>query len=75
VLAQIKQAARVVPTNFLTVFPEHEQHSLSEHQELLVALGNRDAEAARSIAERHVLEAGRSLAEWLDQRADNSPSA
>ncbi len=75
VLAQIKQAARVVPTNFLTVFPEHEQHSLSEHEELLKALGSRDAEYARSIAERHVLEAGRSLADWLDQRAANSPSA
>ena len=75
VLAQIKQAARVVPTNFLTVFPEHEKHSLSEHEELLVALGNRDAEGARSIAERHVLAAGRSLADWLDQRAENSPSA
>ena len=75
VLAQIKQAARVVPTNFLTVFPEHEQHSLSEHEELQAALGNRDAEGARAIAERHVLEAGRSLADWLDQRAANSPSA
>jgi DNA-binding GntR family transcriptional regulator len=75
VLAQIKQAARVVPTNFLTVFPEHEQHSLSEHEELLKVLGSRDAEGARSIAERHVLEAGRSLADWLDQRAANSPSA
>lgn len=74
VLAQIKQAARVVPTNFLTVFPEHEQHSLSEHEELLVALDSRDAEGARSIAERHVLEAGRSLADWLDQRADTAPS-
>lgn len=73
VLAQIKQAARVVPTNFLTVFPEHEKHSLSEHEELLVALGNQDAEAARSIAERHVLEAGRSLADWLDQRAVSPP--
>lgn len=75
VLAQIKQAARVVPTNFLTVFPEHEKHSLSEHEQLLVALDKRDAEGARSIAERHVLEAGRSLADWLDERADNSPSA
>jgi DNA-binding GntR family transcriptional regulator len=69
VLAQIKQAARVVPTNFLTVFPDYETHSLSEHAELLDALADADAEQARSIAERHVLDAGRSLADWLDRRA------
>ncbi len=74
-LAQIKQAARVVPTNFLVLFPEHEKHSLSEHGELLDALAERDADRARVIAERHVLEAGRSLAEWLDhQRGDQSGS-
>lgn len=67
-LAQIKQAARVVPTNFLVLFPEHEKHSLSEHEELLDALAQRNAEQARVIAERHVLEAGRSLVEWLDRR-------
>ena len=27
-----------MPTNFLFVFPEHEKHSLSEHEELLDAL-------------------------------------
>jgi DNA-binding GntR family transcriptional regulator len=59
----------VVPTNFLTLFPDHEKHSLSEHEELLQALAGGDAEQARSVAERHVLDAGRSLAEWLDQRA------
>jgi DNA-binding GntR family transcriptional regulator len=67
-LAQIRQAARVVPTNFLTVFPEHEKHSLSEHEELLDALEARKAEQAKAIAERHVLEAGRSLTVWLEQR-------
>ena len=65
-LAQIKQAARVVPTNFLTLFPDHEKHSLSEHEELLDALAAGDTERARLIAERHVLDAGRSLADWLD---------
>jgi DNA-binding GntR family transcriptional regulator len=70
-LAQIKQAARVVPTNFLTLFPDYEKHSLSEHAELLNALADGDAERARSVAERHVLDAGRSLADWLDQRRDN----
>lgn len=68
-LTQIKQAARVVPTNFLTLFPEHEKHSLDEHEQLLDALQARDARAAREIAERHVLDAGRSLAEWLEQRS------
>ncbi|ABK68225.1 MULTISPECIES: GntR family transcriptional regulator [Mycobacterium avium complex (MAC)] len=67
---QIKHAARVVPTNFLTLFPEHEKHSLDEHAQLLDALGDKDVERARAIAERHVLDAGRSLAEWLEQRRD-----
>jgi len=67
-LTQLKQAARVVPTNYLTLFPDYEKHSLDEHDELLEAIADRDAERARSIAERHVLEAGRSLAAWLDQR-------
>jgi FCD domain len=57
----------VVPTNFLTLFPDHEKHSLDEHDELLQAIADHDSERARSIAERHVLEAGRSLAAWLDQ--------
>ncbi len=67
-MAQIKQAARVVPTNFLTLFPDHEKHSLDDHQDLLDAFGAKDAERARAIAERHVLDAGRSLADWLEQR-------
>jgi DNA-binding GntR family transcriptional regulator len=69
-LNQIKQAARVVPSNFLTLFPEHEKHSLDDHQELLDALGDKDIERARTIAERHVLDAGRSLADWLERRRD-----
>lgn len=67
-MAQIKQAARVVPTNFLTLFPDHEKHSLDDHRELLDAFADRDAGRAREIAERHVLDAGRSLAEWLERR-------
>lgn len=67
-LAQLRQAAHVVPTNFLTLFPDHEKQSLHEHEELLDALGAGNAERARSIAERHVLEAGRSLVDWLEQR-------
>jgi DNA-binding GntR family transcriptional regulator len=67
-MTQIKQAARVVPTNFLTLFPDHEKHSLDDHQELLDALAEKDVERARTIAERHVLDAGRSLVDWLEQR-------
>lgn len=67
-MAQIKQAARVVPTNFLTLFPDHEKHSLDDHRELLDAFADRDTGRAREIAERHVLDAGRSLAEWLERR-------
>ncbi len=70
-MTQIKHAARVVPSNFLTLFPDHEQQSLSEHEELLDALDDGNAKRARSIAERHVLDAGRSLADWLDQRGDS----
>lgn len=65
-MTQIRQASRVVPTNFLTLFPDHEKHSLDDHRELLDAFGDKDAERARVIAERHVLDAGRSLAEWLE---------
>ena len=57
----------MVPTNFLTVFPEHEKHSLSEHDDLLKALEAGDSDGARAIAERHVLEAGRSLVDWLER--------
>lgn len=66
-LIQIRHAARVVPTNFLTVFPEHEHHSLEDHRKLVAALADGDAEASRAIAEQHVLDAGRSLADWLGQ--------
>lgn len=68
-LTQIRQAARVVPSNFLTLFPEHEKHSLDEHEELIDALEDKDVERSRTIAERHVLDAGRSLADWLQQRS------
>lgn len=73
-LTQIKQAARVVPSNFLRIFPEHERHSLHEHDELLDALEARDATAARTIAEKHVLEAGHFLADWLESRQREQPA-
>ena len=64
-MAQIRQAVRVVPSNFFAMFPEHEHNALDEHQALVSALADRDADKARHIAERHVLDAGRSLADWL----------
>jgi DNA-binding GntR family transcriptional regulator len=64
-MAQIRQAVRVVPSNFLAMFPEHEHHSIDDHQALVAALADRDAEKARDIAERHVLDAGHSLARRL----------
>jgi len=66
-MAQIRQAVRVVPSNFLAMFPEHEHHSLEDHQALVSALADGDAEKARSIAERHVLDAGHSLAGRLER--------
>src|ERR1700677_2811507 len=65
-MAQIRQAVRVVPSNFFAMFPEHEHNALEEHQALVAALADRDADKARHIAERHVLDAGRSLADWLE---------
>jgi DNA-binding GntR family transcriptional regulator len=66
-MAQIRQAVRVVPSNFFAMFPEHEHNALDEHQALVSALADRDTDKARDIAERHVLDAGRSLADWLQQ--------
>ncbi|MFF0488418.1 GntR family transcriptional regulator [Nocardia sp. NPDC004068] len=71
-LTQIRQAVRVVPSNFLTVFPEHEKHSLDDHERLLDALESRDSGRARRVAEAHVLDAGRSLARWLDEQSDTA---
>ncbi|MFD4354405.1 GntR family transcriptional regulator [Nocardia sp. NPDC058518] len=74
-LTQIKQAVRVVPSNFLRLFPDHEQHSLDDHDQLIDALGERDAVRARAIGERHVLDAGRSLTEWLERNAGPKSSS
>ncbi|MEB4209703.1 FCD domain-containing protein [Mycobacterium sp. 94-17] len=52
--------------------PPGTRSSLDEHQELLDALGDKDVERARTIAERHVLDAGRSLADWLERRSVTS---
>lgn len=66
-LAQIRQAVRVVPSNFFATFPEHEHNALEEHVALVSALADGDAESARDIAERHVVDAGHSLARRLEE--------
>ena len=72
-MAQIRQAVRVVPSNFFAMFPEHEHDALEEHRALVAALADRDTDKARHIAERHVLDAGRSLADWLEQTGPAAP--
>ena len=69
-LTYIRQAVRVVPSSFFTLFPEQEQRSRREHAELLDALRRGDSIAARSIAEAHVLDAGTALGDWLRAHAE-----
>jgi DNA-binding GntR family transcriptional regulator len=64
-LALIRQAVRLIPSNFLAVMPVHDN---SEHQELLDDLRKGRAKHARDVAEKHVLTAGQSLAGWLTER-------
>jgi DNA-binding GntR family transcriptional regulator len=72
-MAQIRQAVRVVPSNFFGMFPEHEHNAIEEHEALVAALADRDVDKARHIAERHVLDAGQSLADWLEQADTTTP--
>lgn len=67
ILTLIRQTVGVVPTNFFDVFPDQGAHSSADHDELVAALGRRDGPAARAAAERHVTEAGASLARFLDR--------
>jgi DNA-binding GntR family transcriptional regulator len=69
-LSLIRQAVRLIPSNFLAVMPVHD---LSEHHQLLRALRGGQAQQARDIAEQHVLAAGQSLAEWLADAAGRQP--
>jgi DNA-binding GntR family transcriptional regulator len=64
-LTYLRQAVNVVPANYFELFPEQEDRSRGEHAELLDAIGRGDADAARSIAEAHVLDAGEALGDWL----------
>lgn len=65
-VAQIRQAVRIVPSNFFELVPAQEDHSLADHDELVTAIAEGDAARSRAVAERHVVEAGRSLAGRLD---------
>jgi DNA-binding GntR family transcriptional regulator len=72
-LTFLRQAARMVPTNYFELFPEQERTSREDHAALLAALERRDAAAARAVAEAHILDAGEALGEWLRSRADGRP--
>jgi DNA-binding GntR family transcriptional regulator len=65
----LRQAVRVVPSNYFELFPEAELRSKREHAALLGAMRNGDAPAARALAETHVLSAGEALGGWLADRA------
>jgi DNA-binding GntR family transcriptional regulator len=72
-LSLIRQAVRLIPSNFLAVVPV-EANGDQDHAELLSAIGSGLEPQAREIAERHVLAAGEALAHWLsDQSADEAP--
>jgi len=71
-LTYIRQAVRVVPSSYFTLFPEQEQRSRREHAALLDAMRRGDTVAARSIAEAHVLDAGKALGDWLRSRAEHA---
>jgi DNA-binding GntR family transcriptional regulator len=68
-LTFLRQAVRVVPTSYFDLFPEQEERSRDEHAELLEAMARGDGEAARRLAEAHVLAAGEALGGWLVTRA------
>jgi DNA-binding GntR family transcriptional regulator len=69
-LTYLRQAVRVVPGNYFELFPEAEQRSQQEHAALLDAMTRGDAQAARAIAEAHILSAGEALGGWLAARAE-----
>jgi DNA-binding GntR family transcriptional regulator len=74
ILILIRQTVGVVPTNFFDVFPDQEQHTTADHDELVAALARRDSAAARAAAERHVTDAGAALARFLEEGPRRQPS-
>ena len=72
-LTYLRQAVRVVPSNYFELFPEQEERSRREHAALLDAMERGDAAAARQIMEAHVLTAGEALGTWLAGIAPGQP--
>jgi DNA-binding GntR family transcriptional regulator len=70
-LVYLRQAVRVVPASYFELFPEQVRQSHTDHATLLEAIDRGDAQAARALAESHVLHAGDALGDWLrSQEAD-----
>jgi DNA-binding GntR family transcriptional regulator len=67
-LTFLRQAVRVVPTNYFELFPEQEDRAFDEHAALLAAIERGDGAGARMIAEAHVPRAGEALGDWLTAR-------
>lgn len=61
-LRMLSQTGRLIPTNFLSLFPEQIPCSLDEHEALVSALETRDAGSARRVTEEHFTGAGQLLA-------------
>lgn len=68
-LTYLRQAVRVVPGNYFELFPEQAARSKREHAALLRAIAGGDGQAARRIAEAHVLAAGQALGGWLTEHS------
>jgi DNA-binding GntR family transcriptional regulator len=72
-LSLIRQAVRLIPSNFLAVIPV-QSHDDSEHEQVMRHIRAGDSAQARAVAERHVLAAGESLAAWLAGQPYTQPA-
>jgi DNA-binding GntR family transcriptional regulator len=64
-LTFLRQAVRVVPTNYFELFPEQIRRTRAEHAVMLEAIDRGDRSTARALTESHVLDAGAALGDWL----------
>lgn len=74
-LNQLRNTGLLVPQSFFTVIPEQVACSRVEHEELIAALVDRDAGRARSVTERHFLNAGELLSQRLESALEVNESA
>jgi DNA-binding GntR family transcriptional regulator len=74
-LNQLRNTGRLVPQTFFSVIPEQASCSRVEHDELVRALVERDAERAREVTERHFLNAGALLSAKLEAALGSTASA